>query len=82
MKNEYITDIDASKIEVCYISGKKYLDIPGYGKIPCAKKLLENFTTDPSELVIVKMELDDEDTGSDIWVSRTTTKLLGTFELW
>ena len=50
--------------------------------IPCAKRLLENFTKEPSELVIVKMEPDDEDTESDIWVSRTTSKIIGTFDLW
>lgn len=82
MRNEYLNGIEARDINVSHIAGKKYLNIPGYGLIPCAKRLLDDFTTDPSELVIVKMEPDDEDTGSDIWVSRTTTKIIGTFDLW
>lgn len=90
MKNEYIEHIPQEEIKEGYIKykvgSKEYkkqaLNIPGFGWVPCAKRLVENMTTDPKELVIVHMEPEDEETGSDIWVTRTTTTIIATVELW
>lgn len=82
MHNEYLFDLQESEIKVGKIklesqSGRtitrKALFIPDYGWVPCAKKLLDNFTTIPSELVIVFIDPTDDnyDNLSNIWVSRT-----------
>lgn len=57
--------------------GKRYnnraLNIPGYGWVPCSRKLQMNFTTSPDELMLVISEPDDEyiPVTSEIWVTRT-----------
>ena len=89
MKNEYITHIPKEEIKEGYIRYKKRskeykrtaLYIPGFGWVPCSKRLIDDMTTDPYELVVVHMEYEDEETGSDIWVTRTTTEI-EIFNLW
>lgn len=51
----------------------KALCIPGYGWVPCSRKLQSNFTTNPSELMVVISDEDDEyrPVTSDIWVTRS-----------
>lgn len=57
--------------------GKKYrnqaLCIPGYGWVPCSRKLQSNFTVDPSELMVVISDDNDayRPVTSDIWVTRS-----------
>lgn len=71
-----------ASIEAGYITlygeyGKRYynraLNIPGYGWVPCSRKLQMNFTTSPDELMLVISEPDDEyiPVTSEIWVTRT-----------
>lgn len=49
------------------------LNIPGYGWIPCSRKLKNFMTTDPDELLLVISGEDDNfrPVTSDIWVTRT-----------
>lgn len=88
MRNEYLTNIKEEDIHegVILYKGKNKempaLYIPGYDWVPCAKRLIENMTTDPKELVIVHMEDGDEETGSTIWVTRTTTRIIAEVDLW
>lgn len=57
--------------------GKTYrnqaLCIPGYGWVPCSRKLQSNFTTNPSELMVVISDEEDayRPVTSDIWVTRS-----------
>lgn len=57
--------------------GKKYrnqaLFVPNYGWVPCSRKLQGNFTTHPSELMLVISDADDQyrPVTSDIWVTRS-----------
>ena len=65
--------------------GKKYrnqaLCIPGYGWVPCSRKLQSDFTTNPSELMVVISDEDDtyRPVTSDIWVTRSN--IIRTFSL-
>ena len=67
-------------IELRGFFGKKYihkaLNVPGYGWIPCSRKLQNDFTNDPKHLVIIISDKDDSDrpVTSDIWISRTGLK--------
>ena len=84
MKNEYLINIKEEDIKVgviLYKKGGRYkekpaLYIPGHDWVPCAKRLVDDMTTDPKELVIVHMEEDDEETSWSKWVSRATTRIL------
>ena len=57
--------------------GRKYrnqaLLVPNYGWVPCSRKLQNNFTTNPSELMVVISDADDSyrPVTSDIWVTRS-----------
>lgn len=90
MRNEYLTNISEEDIKegvIRYRAKGKFkempaLYIPGYDWVPCARNLIENMTTDPKELVIVHMEDEDEETGSTIWVTRTTTRIIAEVDLW
>ena len=70
------------KIKYGYITligeyGRQYrnpaLHIPGYGWVPCSRKLQNNFTTNPSDLMLVISDDDDayRPVTSDIWVTRS-----------
>jgi len=85
MKNEYLTNVKQEEIAEGYI----YLTNSYNGKriktsIENPRLLLgDNYTTDPDELVIVHVEENDDSYGlSDIWVSRTTSSIIATVELW
>ena len=60
-----------ASIEAGY--NNRALNIPGYGWVPCSRKLQMNFTTSPDELMLVISEPDDEyiPVTSEIWVTRT-----------
>ena len=47
--------------------------VPNYGWVPCSRKLQNNFTTNPSELMVVISDADDDyrPVTSDIWVTRS-----------
>ena len=49
------------------------IQVPGYGWVPCSRKLQNNFSTDPSELMLVISESDDPNrpVTSDIWITRS-----------
>lgn len=57
--------------------GRKYrnqaLLVPNYGWGPCSRKLQNNFTTSPSELMVVISDAEDSyrPVTSDIWVTRS-----------
>lgn len=72
----------ASEIEVGYMdlygtTGKRYrnraMNIPGYGWIPCSRRLQCDFTTDPTKLVVVISDPSDRNccVTSNIWVTRS-----------
>lgn len=46
----------------------KALDIPGYGMVPCSRRLKDNFTNDSSKLIVM---VDDENqfVTSSVWVT-------------
>lgn len=48
------------------------IHVPGYGWVPCSRKLQSNFTTDPSDLMLVISDSTDSDrpVTSDIWITR------------
>ena len=56
-------------------TGKCYrslaLEVPGYGMVPCSRKLCNNFTNDSAKLLIVISEIDDENppVTSSIWIT-------------
>ena len=57
------------------------LNIPGYGWVPCSKKLQSNMTTNPDELMLVISD-DDESykpVTSDIWVTRCNFQTVALF---
>ena len=92
MRNEYLSNISENEIKKGIITfrssfGKECsqtaLMIPGYGLVSCAMRLREDFTTNPDDLVIVKLNPGDDGYDiSDIWVSRTTSKIIAKVELW
>lgn len=47
------------------------LYVPGYGWVPCSRKLLDNFTTDSKDLMLVISDAEDSDrpVTSDIWIT-------------
>lgn len=47
--------------------------VPNYGWVPCSRKLQNNFTTNPSELMVVISDAEDSyrPVTSDIWVTRS-----------
>lgn len=49
----------------------KALNVPGYGLVPCSKKLEDDFTTDAEQLDLIISEEDDENPPytSDIWIT-------------
>lgn len=53
-------------------TGKAYrnraLEIPGFGMVPCSKRLKDNFTNDSTKLIVM---IDDEDqfVTSSTWVT-------------
>lgn len=49
------------------------LQVPGYGWVPCSKKLQQNFTDLPNQLMLVITEPHDDykPVTSDIWVTRS-----------
>lgn len=49
------------------------LQVPGYGWVPCSRKLQNNFTSDPNQLMLVITESGDNyrPVTSDIWVTRS-----------
>lgn len=83
MTTVYLNNMNgATKIEAGYVNlygstGIRYrnraLNIPGYGWVPCSRKLQGNFTTNPRDLMIVISEPSDSDhcVTSDIWVTRS-----------
>lgn len=56
-------------------TGKCYrnlaLDIPGYGMVPCSRKLCSNFTDSSDKLIIVISDANDKNPPitSNIWVT-------------
>lgn len=77
---QHLTNI--GPIEAGYVTlygeyGKRYnnraLNIPGYGWVPCSRKLQSNFTTSPDELMLVISDPDDDyiPVTSEIWVTRS-----------
>lgn len=54
----------------------KALLIPGYGWVPCSKKLQGDFTTNPDSLMLVISDEDDDyrPVTSDIWVTRSNVE--------
>lgn len=83
MTTVYLNNLNGvSSIESRYMNlygrtGIRYrnraLNIPGYGWVPCSRKLQGNFTTDPAKLMVVISEPSDDDhcVTSDIWVTRS-----------
>lgn len=53
-------------------TGKAYrnraLEIPGYGMVPCSRRLRDNFTNDSSKLIVM-VDDDDQFVTSSIWVT-------------
>lgn len=49
------------------------INVPGYGWVPCSRKLQANFSTNPSELMLVISEPNDHGrpVTSDIWITRS-----------
>lgn len=49
------------------------IEVPGYGWVPCSRKLQSNFSTNPSELMLVISEPTDNErpVTSDIWITRS-----------
>lgn len=71
-----------STVKVGYITltgeyGRKYrnqaLCIPGYGWVPCSRKLQSNLSTSPDDLMLVITEPNDDykPVTSDVWVTRS-----------
>lgn len=95
MHNLYIKwdlDID-DNLEIGYVTmvdrggnfhRNKALNVPGYGFVPCSRKLRENFTTDPEHLVLVISDANDDNPSytSNIWVSRTEIKKTKAVSIW
>lgn len=83
MTTVYLNSIKgSSNIEVGYMNlygstGIRYrnraLNIPGYGWVPCSRKLQGDFTTDPAKLMVVISDSSDDShcVTSDIWVTRS-----------
>lgn len=83
MTTVYLNNMNgATKIEAGYVNlygstGIRYrnraLNIPGYGWVPCSRKLQSDFTTDPNKLVVVISDPSDKEhcVTSDIWVTRS-----------
>lgn len=80
LKTGYVTLIDRGGKRNIH----KALDVPGYGMVPCLRKLQNKFTTDPEHLVLVVTDFEDKDQPytSDIWISRTEVTVIGTISLW
>lgn len=57
------------------------LEIPGYGMVPCSKKLNREFTRLSDNLMLVISESDDKysPVTSDIWVTRRNYETLPDF---
>lgn len=53
-------------------TGKAYrnraLEIPGYGMVPCSRRLNDNFTNDSSKLIVM-VDDDDKYVTSSVWVT-------------
>lgn len=71
-----------SQLRVGYITlygstGIRYhnqaLEVPGYGWVPCSRKLQNNFSAKPADLMLVISDPDDsgKPVTSDIWVTRS-----------
>ena len=83
MTTVYLNSITkASNVEAGYMNlygstGIRYrnraLNIPGYGWVPCSRKLQGDFTTDPAKLMVVISDSSDDEhfVTSDIWVTRS-----------
>lgn len=71
-------------IDLFGATGKRYrslaLEVPGYGMVPCSKKLRDNFSTSPEDLMLVISDNNDEDkpVTSDIWV--TVNNIVAVFD--
>ena len=71
LKSGYVTLVGST--------GKHYrnlaLEVPGYGMVPCSRKLENDFTTNSNNLVLVIFDLSDIDAPctSDIWITKTET---------
>ncbi len=57
------------------------LNIPGYGWVPCSKRLQSNMTTIPDELMLVISDKDDsyKPVTSEIWVTRCNFQAVAVF---
>ena len=68
-------------------TGKRYsnlaLNIPGYGMVPCSRKLSNDFTNQSDDLLLVISERDDvvAPVTSNIWVTRRSYNVLCTISL-
>ena len=64
LKEGYVTLIGST--------GKAYrnraLEIPGYGMVPCSRRLKDNFTNHSSKLIVMVDE-DDQYVTSSVWVT-------------
>lgn len=70
MKTTYLSDLnikghlEEGTIELIDRGGHKHvveaLRVPGYGWIPCARKLLNNYTSEAEQLAIVVNDEEDE----------------------
>ena len=58
---------------------QKALDVPGYGLVPCAKKLEDDFTTATKDLALVITDAEDENPPytSNIWITRSSVLHFG-----
>lgn len=55
----------------------KTLYVPGYGFVPCSRRLLDDFTTDSSLLALVITEPEEKGTAysSNIWITKPQVHL-------
>ena len=60
----------------------KALDVPGYGLVPCAKKLEDDFTTSTENLALVINDEEDENPPytSNIWITRSGVLHFGNWD--
>lgn len=69
--------LESGSIDLYGSTGKRYVNkalyVPGYGMVPCSRKLQDNFSNKPEDLMLVIA--DEQDTyvpvTSDIWITRT-----------
>lgn len=76
LKKGYITLVGSTGKRYCNLA----LEIPGYGMVPCSKRLSKDFTNQSDDLLLVISEFDDvaAPVTSKIWVTRRSWEVLGT----